>query len=635
MSEKNTCLVVKDLLDVKYKIPLYQRNFAWTYNEIEQLIVDVADACREKKNAYYIGTLVVDSDKNIIDGQQRTTALTLIALALKKYDMNNNHHLTFAARQQSNKTLAKLVEYVSNSNEELKEVKSSHDFESDELTIGFDNAIKALKKVLDDDKKLDREIFADYLFNNVKIFQTQLSSDLDLNLYFERFNSRGEQLQAHEIIKAQMMDVLRENAEEAQKFAKIWEACSQMDRPVILAFKHKSKSTDESLEREKIFSDDYDDYQLKDIYDNMEAKEVGRYKLSDYLNNSNEVTKEKYQENDLSTYRPLVNFETFLYYVFYLTEGTKSDEITLDDKKLLAKFEGKMRDLKDEKHSWVIKFSENLLRLRFIFDNFIIQNSFKDNNRDETNWILNKAIRQDKNTKKYGRKYVQTDFSPTFSGNLNTEILQLQSMFAVTFTSNRDTKWLYETMSYLFENSDKLGSENFAEDFKVFLEKLAVKFAEERIFSEDGKNIRTYQEAIPVYAFNFIDYILWTKRNEEDFKDDFSNASQFKFRYRQSIEHWYPQNPNEKENDLEKLDDDHLHSIGNLCIITQSQNSKFSNLPPKSKANWKNDFSDQSLKLQWMKHITDKSETWSEKEIDKVSESITNYVNDFINSVKK
>lgn len=632
MSEKNTCLTVKDLLQDVYKIPLYQRNFAWTYDEIEQLIVDVADACREKKNAYYIGTLVVDSGNNIIDGQQRTTALTLIALALKKYDKDNNHnHLTFGARKKSNKTLANLLEYVRNSNEELKEVKTSHDFESDELTIGFDNAIKALTKVLDDDKKLDREIFADYLFNNVKIFQTKLSTDLDLNLYFERFNSRGEQLQAHEIIKAQMMDVLKDNAEEAQKFSKIWEACSQMDRPVILAFKHKSKSTDESLEREKIFSGNYDDYQLKDIYDNMEAKEVGRYKLSDYLNNSNEVTKEKYQENDLSTYRPLVNFETFLYYVFYLTEGTKSDEITLDDKKLLAKFEGKMRDLKDEKYSWVIKFSENLLRLRFIFDNFIIQNSFKDNNRDETNWILNKAIRQDKNAK----KYVQTDFSPTFSGNLNTEIIQLQSMFAVTFTSNRDTKWLYETMSYLFENSDKLGSENFAEEFKGFLEKLAVKFAEERIFSEDGKSMRTYQEGIPVYAFNFIDYILWTKRDEEQFKKVFSDAKNFKFRYRQSIEHWYPQNPNEKENDLEKLDDDHLHSIGNLCIITQSQNSKFSNLPPKSKANWKNDFSDQSLKLQWMKHITDKSETWSEKEIEKMSESITNYVNDFINSVKK
>ena len=632
MSEKNTCLTVKDLLQGEYEIPLYQRNFAWTYDEIEQLIVDVADACKEKKNAYYIGTLVVDSGNNIIDGQQRTTALTLITLALKKY--GNDIHLSFEARSKSNEILENLLKYVNNSIGEVKEVKSLHDSESNELTIGFDNAIKALTKVLDD-KKLDREIFADYLFNNVKIFQTELSTDLDLNLYFERFNSRGEQLQAHEIIKAQMMDVLRDNAEETQKFAKIWEACSQMDRPVILAFKHKSKSTDESLEREKIFSGNYDDYQLKDIYDNMEAKEVGRYKLSDYLNNSNEVTKEKYQENDLSTYRPLVNFETLLYYVFYLTEGTKSDEITLDDKKLLAKFEGKMRGLKDEKYSWVIKFSENLLRLRFIFDNFIIQNSFEDNNRDETNWILNKAIRQDKNVKKYGRKYVQTDFSPTFSGNLNTEIIQLQSMFAVTFTSNRDTKWLYETMSYLFENSGKLGSENCAEEFKGFLEKLAVKFAEERIFSEDGKSIRTYQEGIPVYAFNFIDYILWTKRNEEDFKDEFSDAKNFKFRYRQSIEHWYPQNPNEEDTNLKKLDDNYLHSIGNLCLITQSQNSKFSNSRPQAKAKWKDDFSTQSLKLQWMKYITDKEQQWSKKQIDKMSKEVNQYVNDFIDSVSK
>lgn len=632
MSEKNTCLTVKDLLQGEYKIPLYQRNFAWTYDKIEQLIVDVADACKEKKNAYYIGTLVVDSGNNIIDGQQRITALTLIALALKKYD-KNKIHLTFAARKQSNKTLAKLLEYASNSNEELKEVKTSHDFGSNELTIGFDNAIKALKKVLDEDKKVDRETFSNYLFEHVKIFQTQLSSDLDLNLYFERFNSRGEQLQAHEIIKAQMMDVLRDNAEETQKFAKIWEACSQMDKAVILSFNHKSRPDDDNLEREKIFSGNYDDYQLKDIYDNMEAKEVGRQKLVDYLN-SDKPKAEGSQEKDLTTYRPLVNFETFLYYVFYLTEGIESNEITLDDKKLLVTFEQKLNALNDDtKHDWVIKFSENLLRLRFIFDNFIIQNSFEDNNRDETNWILNKAIRQDKNVKKYGRKYVQTDFSPTFSGNLNTEIIQLQSMFAVTFTSNRDTKWLYETMSFLFKNSSQLGNDIFSVEFKYFLEKLAVKFAEERIFIDH--EIKSYQEFVPVYAFNFIDYILWTKRDEEQFKKVFSDAKNFKFRYRQSIEHWYPQNPNEEDTNLKKLDDNYLHSIGNLCLITQSQNSKFSNLRPESKAKWKDDFSTQSLKLQWMKYITDKEQQWSKKQIDKMSKEVNQYVNDFIDSVSK
>ncbi|MCY7191414.1 DUF262 domain-containing protein [Streptococcus gallolyticus] len=144
MSE--SCLTVSQLLKEDYIIPLYQRNFAWTYDEIEQLIVDVADACVEKKDAYYIGTLVVDADNKIIDGQQRTTALTLIALALKEYDSKDHIHLTFEARKTSDETLKKLLEYAKKSNEEVNFDSSN------ELSIGFNNAVRALKKVVDDEK---------------------------------------------------------------------------------------------------------------------------------------------------------------------------------------------------------------------------------------------------------------------------------------------------------------------------------------------------------------------------------------------------------------------------------------------------------------------------------------------------
>ena len=56
-----------------------------------------------------------------------------------------------------------------------------------------------------------------------------------------------------------------------------------MDKPVILSFKHKRRPNNENLEREKIFSDNYDAYQLKDIYNKMETAEIGRHKLVDYL----------------------------------------------------------------------------------------------------------------------------------------------------------------------------------------------------------------------------------------------------------------------------------------------------------------------------------------------------------------
>ena len=71
-TEKNTC----------YCVPLYQRAFAWTDKEINQLIEDIYYI--EEKENYYLGSLIVSrKEKNtnifeLIDGQQRLTALTLI-----------------------------------------------------------------------------------------------------------------------------------------------------------------------------------------------------------------------------------------------------------------------------------------------------------------------------------------------------------------------------------------------------------------------------------------------------------------------------------------------------------------------------------------------------------------------------
>lgn len=109
MVETHISLSVNRLLNEDtYAIPLYQRNFAWTYDEIEQLLNDVADAFQEKRDNYYIGTLVVNEENDlfkIIDGQQRTTALNLIALALKHefgFDRLKAVNLTFPARKKSN-----------------------------------------------------------------------------------------------------------------------------------------------------------------------------------------------------------------------------------------------------------------------------------------------------------------------------------------------------------------------------------------------------------------------------------------------------------------------------------------------------------------------------------------------------
>lgn len=628
MVETHISLSVNRLLNEDtYAIPLYQRNFAWTYDEIEQLLNDVADAFQENRDNenrdnYYIGTLVVNKENDIfkiIDGQQRTTALNLIALALKHefgFDRLKAVNLTFPARKKSNKNIQDL----------FAKKKISEDDEN-ELTRGYGYAKDALKKVLEE-RQFESEYFFNYLFDNVIIFRSILPNDLDLNLYFERFNSRGEQLEAHEILKAQMMAKFGEDQEMAQKFAKIWDACAEFDKPVSSQFKMRRKRADDFQERERIFGWHFSNYSFHNIYDDIDFYQNERRKLSDILGKKiNEKNIEV--EKDFGDYTQVIDFPTFLLHVLAIWEGKDTSEVQLDDKKLLTLF-----DIKNKNKTWIIEFSEFLLKIKHIFDNYIVRNSNMDSSsRNKDEWFLQKGTYYEyqPNGKAKEHYIVEERFTKnTFSDSeINKNIILLQSMFAVTFTANRDSRWLYEILQFLYRHIEELNDQEFGAHFKEFLEKMAVTYAEERLFTED-RRIKKYG-AIPVYAFNFVDYVLW--KNREELKKAYDvKFEDFKFTYRRSIEHWFPQHPNSDER-VEKIDDKFLHSFGNLCIITDSQNSKFGNLVPSAKyKQWEGIFNRQSLKLQMMADVTVKNDKWGICEIQFMEKEVERYVHDFCDS---
>ena len=623
MVETHVSLSVDCLLNEdSYAIPLYQRNFSWTYDEIEQLLNDVADAFQEKRDNYYIGTLVVNEENGlfkIIDGQQRTTALNLIALVLKNefnFDKLEAVNLTFPARRRSNENIQNLF-----INEKISED------DENELTRGYRHAKDALKKVLGE-RQLEPQSFVDYLFENVIIFRSILPEDLDLNLYFERFNSRGEQLEAHEILKAQMMAKFGENQETAEKFARIWDACAEFDKPVASQFKMRRKRADSFQERERIFGWHFSNYSFHNIYDDIDFYQNERRKLSDVLGKKiNEKNIEV--EKDFGDYTQVIDFPTFLLHVLAIWEGRDPSEVQLDDKKLLTLF-----DIKNKNKTWIIEFSEFLLKIKHIFDNYIVRNSNMDSSsRNKDEWFLQKGTYYEyqPNGKAKEHYIVEERFTKnTFSDSeINQNIILLQSMFAVTFTANRDSRWLYEILQFLFENIEELNDQEFAIRFKDFLEKMAVRYAEGRLFTEENI-IKKYGD-ISVYAFNFIDYILWKNREELGREYKGVKFDHFKFAYRRSIEHWFPQHPNSDER-VEKMDDQFLHSFGNLCIITDSQNSKFGNLVPSAKyKQWEGIFDRQSLKLQIMANITEKTR-WESYQIKGLEKEILPMVKRFIES---
>ena len=613
MVETHISLSVSRLLNEdSYAIPLYQRNFAWTYDEIEQLLNDVADAFQEQRENYYIGTLVVNEENGlfkIIDGQQRTTALNLIALALKHefgFDRLKAVNLTFPARKKSNENIQKL----------FTKQKISEDDEN-ELTRGYRHAHDALKKVLEE-RQFESKSFFNYLFDKVIIFRSILPNDLDLNLYFERFNSRGEQLEAHEILKAQMMAKFGEDQEMAQKFARIWDACAEFDKPVLKAFQIRSRPNNPDEEGEKIFGREYANFKLQEVFDKIGVDKLETKSLLEAISgDKSERGRAVSKESDISNYTTVIDFPTFLLQVFFIMEG--SNETTFDDKKLLKIFEIERRD-----REWVQQFGQLLLTMKHIFDTLIVKNVQLEN---KTEWQIKRGQYET-----YQRNEIRINFQKNTFDNLNKNIILLQSMFAVTFTANRDSRWLYEILQFLFNHIEELNQTEFASLFKNFLEKMAVRYAKERLFTED-KTIKKYG-TIPVYAFNFVDYVLWKNREElkQEYKD--INFDHFKFAYRRSIEHWYPQNPNGHDGESQ-LPAEFLHSFGNLCIITDSQNSRFGNSYPEAKLEqWEREgiFHRQSLKLQMMAKITSKNNRWDIGEIQSMEKEVERYVQNFCNS---
>jgi len=254
MSEENKYvkpLKINGLLDNdKYIIPIYQRNYAWEDKEISLLIQDLGNACQKSKDNYYIGSLVVykreNGDFEVIDGQQRLTTLTLIMHHLFKNGFTRNVY--FEHRKNSDWALDHL---------ELK----------DDIPSVFKKALDSIEKhwAIAVEAVAPKDL-ADFFLKKVEIIRTEVPKDTDLNHYFEIMNTRGEQLEKHEILKARLLEILPEGIHRSA-FAQIWDACSDMSRYVVMGI--------ESSLRTIIFSADWQD--KPKLFDDI---------VSDYDNNA-------------------------------------------------------------------------------------------------------------------------------------------------------------------------------------------------------------------------------------------------------------------------------------------------------------------------------------------------------------
>ena len=581
-----------------YEVPIYQRNYAWEKDEISTLIQDVYDAYTANNQTYFIGTLVSfhkgDQVYEVIDGQQR---LTTIYLVLCAFGISIQNKLTYRARKKSNNTIQSIPRF------EIDE-------KDDGIVNGFNYTKNAINEIV---PKTCQDQFKNYFQHSVHLIHYQVPKDIDLNHYFEIMNSRGEQLEKHEIIKARLIEKL--NDADKAKFNRLWEFCSELN----VYIQHK-------YDEEIIFGKSLCDFKVSN-FDTLPKVDdnTNTLKISDLINYI-VVDKQQKKEDKIDTFQPIIDFSNFLLIVLKLTRsfdesGFDPTSINLDDKNLIHEF-----DKVQVNEKFVKCFGFNLLKAKFLLDNYLVHHSNEDDTIENNPWKL-----------QYWQKEGKNGYLKNLDGESDEQhkLVQLLSMFEVSFTARQRKNYLFYCLLYLFRSGERDISK-----YCEFVLGLAVKYLKDVYLNNNNLNeINTpipgsfdntvltdnklditphnknidftaiygdgtiISKGIPLFIFNYLDYKLWEKyanelrgkKTKEGDKErtefittlgcsDFGLKvfEQFYFsRTRRSLEHYYPQANANGENGAPNKEQ--INCLGNYAMIGSEANSSGSNWSPKTK----------------------------------------------------
>lgn len=231
-----------------------------------------------------------------------------------------------------------------------------------------------------------------------------------------------------------------------------------------------------------------------------------------------------------------------------------------------------------DKQSIVQQFAANLLKAKYLLDNYVVHHAIYDVETQESNpWLLRKMVYDGKN-KKWSVNNLASE------KNTQDELVQLLSMFEVTYTAKQRKNYLVYCLLHLFDNRDP-------KKYLEFLQGLADKYFYDVYMIQGQPNPDAFDKAVipngklcvqvnstepnftdtykrgsagvPLFVFNYTDYILWKRyademrgdgqREKSDKRKNFFDSlgcsdfglepfDKFYFtRTRRSLEHFFPQ----------------------------------------------------------------------------------------------
>ena len=545
--------------DIRFRIPLYQRPYTWTEKQVKQLLDDLWCSFNQPKDSpYYIGIMNIsqtdydDSTFDLIDGQQRITTLSVMALVMKE------HH------REWSKFCGRLDFYGRGEDKSFLENGLPKDNTNKNL-INAQNVIKSfVDSIKDDDIEKKKEHFSQYVFEQASFFLSVIPQDytiIEKNKQFIRMNNRGKQLELVDILKVKLSSVDDDDLDK-DEFLKKWNEISQMNCG------EKSDENDSQYKGATIF----------DIIEN------------------NEFIINLPKENEIY-YKSIVSFDEFLLIALErMLKQMIDNSVSYDREKLLKTF-----GFDGDNPIFVWKKEEVDLFMKILESQFDL--------------FCKYFIRKDKE-EKYKWQNVeneQTNIENKDNERNNKDWNMLRQFQSYLYVSREPHQWMKEAFDWLDINENNFNSSNFLEKLKQIDNDYAVKLlGEGRSYSEKFPNINRYWFwRLDYYLW---EKSLYSDKEEHKFSEaEKEVVKRYVFSSNRSIEHLHPQNESVEGS---WNNEGAVNSFGNLAMISQTLNSYQSNKSVQEKfgkieKSIADNKSVESLKLYWMYLACKEKNEWT------------------------
>jgi len=634
-----TVVNLESLNAYNFSIPTYQRPYVWGDEQIKKLLDDFYLSFQNSADSeYYVSTFLTKENGNhaeLIDGQQRFTTLWIIAFVM--FTLNSGSEIEAFLKKDGKLRLGfeirkEVSDYLENliGNTMIRKNYDEKIINEYPYLKNIARAITFVKAYIEQLKLTEGNLcrFGNFIYRNVKLIKNSTPDNTDLNKLFSTINSAGIQLEQTDIVKANLLKFLDDKI----SYGKIWEACENMnnffERNVRLSFPETDKknidltnmvSFDKNIFRYEKWSAVVNEKDLPYI-DNLCLDQIYDYNFSNKKNDNEQTRK----DSDEIFCRSIINFGQLLLHTYriHLKKEKKPDfNGTFHVNRLIEIF-NELTERKDKEE--IKRFFHLLWDVRYLFDKYIVKWVSDIDTKSESLEILN----YNKNEEGY---YSRTKYQKSSS-------LMLQSVLYFTGDYLRQY-WLTSYLGDLEENhNNKVPTDNslllkleaidnsFSLNSSLTDKEISWKYINNESIATVFDIQHYFNESLGTgfkhYWFQKLEYILW--KNWTDKEDE--KYKKYKITSKNSVEHIYPQNAENRIHHPE-IDDKHLHSFGNLVLLSVSQNSEYSNKSVNVKRSMFQEKAETYDTLKSFYIFNDQTE-WN-------IDSITNHMNNMIELIEK